>query len=231
MKPDRQPRFAGPPLLPLALVHLGLFIASIAFGAIARAPGFGNPYGDAEALRQFFANNPEALRVGAFFFFASSIPLGIFAATVVSRLRFLGVRVAGTYIAQFGGFAATSALAISALSSWVLSVPEASASLAATRVLHFLTFLFGGVGFATAFGLLVAGVSVPGLFFRLVPRWLAWFGLVIAVAGELSALSLIFLPATLVLPITRFGGFIWLIAVGALLPKTVPSQEALDSTA
>jgi hypothetical protein len=50
---------------------------------------------------------------------------------------------------------------------------------------------------------------------------LVWFGLLIAIAGELSALSLIALPMTFAIPITRFGGFIWLIAAGALMPKTV----------
>lgn len=222
MKLDRQqPSHAGPPLLLLALVHLGLFIAALVLGPMSRAPGFGNPYGPAEAAREFFANNPEAIRVGAFFFFGSAILLGLFTATIVSRLRFLGVRAAGSYIALYGGLAAASALSISPLSSWVLSVPEVSSSLAATRVLHFLTFLFGGVGFAAGFGILAAGVSVTSYFMRLLPRWLVWFGLVIAAAGELSTLSLIAYPATLAIPITRFGGFIWMIAVGISLPRTI----------
>jgi hypothetical protein len=148
-----------------------------------------------------------------------SFSLGLFTAVVVSRLRFLGVRAAGAHIALFGGLAAASALMLSALSSWVLSVAEVSTSLIAVRVLHFLTFLFGGVGFASGFGILAAGVSVTSYFSRLLPRWVVWLGMLIAVAGELSTLSLIFLPATFAIPITRFGGFIWLIAVGAAMPK------------
>jgi hypothetical protein len=214
---------AGPSLLLPAIVHILLFVASVAALALL---GHGallalNPYGSAETAREFFARSPEAVRVSAFFFFGSAIPLGIYAATVVSRLRFLGVRAAGSYIALFGGFAAAGTLALAPLCLWVLSVPEVSASLPVTTTLHFLTFLLGGAAFSAGFGLLVAGVSVTSYFARLLPRWLVWFGLVVAVAGELSTFSLISLPMTFAIPVTRFGGFLWLIAVGAMLPKTV----------
>jgi hypothetical protein len=102
---------------------------------------------------------------------------------------------------------------------WILSVPEVSASLPVTRALHFMTFLYGGAAFSAGFGLLAAAVSVTSYFARLLPRWLVWFGLLIAVAGELATLSLIALPMTLAIPVTRFGGFLWLIAVGAWMPK------------
>jgi hypothetical protein len=218
--------FAGPPLLPVAIVHTLLFAASLVAGALLmHGPAFVNPYGDAEASRRFFADNPQALRVAAFFFFGSSVPLGIYSATVVSRLRFLGVRAAGSYIALFGGLMASGAIAISGLCSWILSVPEVSASLPVSRMLHFLSFHFGGVAFAVAFGLLAAGVSVTAFFSRLLPRWLVGFGLLIALAGELSTLSLIAYPATIAIPVTRFGGFIWLIAVAATLPATLRAHS------
>jgi len=153
------------------------------------------------------------------------VPLGIYAATGVSRLRFLGVRAAGSYIALFGGSVGSIALAISGLSGWVLSVPEVSGSLAATRVLHFMTVLFGGVFFAVTFGLLAAGVSVTGHFFHPLPRWLVWFGILIAAAGELASLSLLTLPAAALIPIVRVCGLVWPIAVGATLPKTVRTRE------
>lgn len=108
-------------------------------------------------------------------------------------------------------------------------MPEACASLAVTRVLDFLSFLFGGVAFSASFGILVAGIAITSYFYRLLPRWLVWFGLLIAVAGELSTFSLIILPMEFAIPITRFGGFFWLIAVGAVLPKTTDKQEMAQS--
>jgi hypothetical protein len=222
----------GPSLLALALVYTLLVAASIISGLLLKhGVAVVNPYSSGEESRRFFAENPTALRVAAFFSFGSSVPLGIYAATVVSRLRFLGVRAAGSYIALFGGFAASFALTVSALCAWVLAVPEVSASLAASRVLHFMTLLFGGVSFAVAFGLLAAGVSITSYFFRLLPRWLVWFGILIAAAGELSSLSLLTLWAAPMIPIVRFAGFIWLIAVGATLPKTVDATAPSISDA
>ncbi|HEX4810394.1 MAG TPA: hypothetical protein VH325_15765 [Bryobacteraceae bacterium] len=223
---ERSPRFAGPPLLSLAVVHVLLFVASQAVGIILRhGPSYANPYGPIEDARRFFTANPEALRWSAFFFFGSAVPLGLYTATIVSRLRFLGVRAAGTNIALFGGFTAAIAVGVSALCSWVLSVPEVNSSLATLRLMHFLSFLAGGVSFAVGFGLLAAGVSVTSFFARLLPRWLVWFGLLIAAAGELSSISLVAYPMAFALPITRFGGFIWLIAVGALMAKTADRHD------
>ena len=224
-------KHAGPSLVALALVYLALFIASIVAGTTLRhgGPGYVNPCDTAEAVQAFFTRSPEATRAAAFFFFGSAIPLGIYAATVSSRLRFLGVRAAGTYIALFGGFAAAGTLLLSSLCAWVISVPEVYGSLPTVRAFYWLLFLLGGAAFAASLGLLIAGVAVTSMFARLLPKWLIWFGLVIAFAGELSTLSLIAYPATFLIPITRFGGFIWLIAAGAMLPKTVPAGDGAEN--
>ncbi len=223
---------AGPSLLALAMVHTLLFIASVStlvwlsHGSARSGMLALNPYGSADLARAFFAENPNAIRIGAFFFLGSAIPLAIYTATIVNRLRFFGVRAAGSYIALVGGLATSLALGAAALCLWILSVPEICASLPVTRALHFMTFLCGGAAFSAGFGLLVAGVSVTSYFARLMPRWLVWFGLLIAAAGELSTLSLVALPMTLAIPITRFGGFIWLIAVGVLMPKQLLDKKS-----
>ena len=103
---------AGPSLLTLAIVYTLLVAASIISGLLLKhGLAVINPYSPAEEARRFFSENPLALRVSSFFLFGSSVPLGIYAATVVSRLRFLGVRAAGAYIALGGGFAASGSLA------------------------------------------------------------------------------------------------------------------------
>jgi hypothetical protein len=224
---DQTRSHPGPSLLGLAIVYFALVGASVISGLLLKnGPAVVNPYGPAEDARRFFVNNPVALRVAAFFSFGSSIPLGIYVATVVSRLRFLGVRAAGADIALFGGFTASLSLVISALCAWVLSVPEVSASLAATRLLHFMTLLFGGVGFAVAFGLLAAGISITSYFHRLLPRWIVWFGIFIAAVGEFSSLSLLVLWAAPAIPLVRVAGFVWLIAAGATLPKAASAISA-----
>jgi hypothetical protein len=84
-----------------------------------------------------------------------------------------------------------------------------------------LTFATGGPGFVAFLGLLFAGVSVPMLLLR-IAQPLAIAGLVLAVVAELSTLTLLSLNAAPTLPIARFGGLIWLIAVSLLLPVNRP---------
>ena len=102
------------------------------------------------------------MRVQAFAVFGSAIPLGIYAATVVSRLNYLGVRAAGATIALFGGFGASFILAISGMVQWVLSRHNIGANGPATLSWQDLAFMTGGPGCASMLGLLIAGVSAPG---------------------------------------------------------------------
>jgi hypothetical protein len=211
----------GPHLLLLATVYLLLAIGGIAIaGALRHGAGYANPFGPIQAIQQFLASSPLSVKVAGMFLFASAIPLGIFTGTVVSQLRFLGVRAAGTYIALFGGLMASGSLVLSGLFTWTLSLPEVAAAAGTTRAIHFLAFLFGGVTFAVGFGLLAAGVSITSAFARKLPRWIVVLGLVIAIAGEFSTFSLIAYPFNFLIPIARFGGFVWLLAVGATLQRT-----------
>jgi hypothetical protein len=177
-------------------------------------------------LRSFFAKNPTAVRVSNFFLFGSAVPFGIFAVTIVSRLRYMGVRAAGTNIALLGGLTATLALLLSGVTAWVLSVPEVSASAQVVKAVDFLSFLLGGVVFAVGFGLLAAGVSVTSYFMRLFPRWLVALGMVLAITGELSWFSLIAYPANFFIPITRFVGFIWMVCIAVALTKNRKVAQA-----
>ena len=70
------------------------------------------------------------------------------------------------------------------------------------------------------FGLLAAGVSVTSYFSRLLPRWLVVLGMVVAIAGEFSSLSLVVYPANFLIPITRYLGFIWLILAAVKLTNS-----------
>jgi hypothetical protein len=210
----------GPSLLLLILVYCAFLAAGLIVPSVLRhGAGYVNPYEPVERIRDFFAASPAAVKISGFFIFGSAIPLGLYTATVVSRLGFLGVRAAGTYITLFGGFMAAGALAVCGLFVWILSLPAVSASLSVVQAMNFLSFLFGGMVFAVGSGLLIAGISVTGGLSKLLPRSVALIGLLLALAGELSSLSLLTYPATVLLPITRFGGLLWLIAAAALLPK------------
>lgn len=183
-------------------------------------PHFPGPWESAETITTYFQTQPRDVLWCAFLQFGAAIPLGLFTAVVVSRLRFPGVRAAGVHIALFGGLMTAFDVAFSSLVLWVMAYPGIAHDPAVLRALYYLTYAVGGVGYSVPLGLLMAGVSISAGLTRLLPRWIAVLGVVLAVCGELSWLNLIF-PLFLI-PLTRFPGFVWMIAAGIALPNTVP---------
>ncbi len=215
------PSHRGPSLGALSIVFVTLFMASlVAAGVMTGGARFPRPFDPVELAHDYFTQHADAVRMAAFLQFGSAIPLGLFTAAITSRLRFLGMTVAGVDIALFGGFASSFLLALSALTGWVLSQPGVAADAGALRALQLLGFATGGVGHVVTLGLLLAGVSVPSAFARLLPRWLVWLGLILAAIAELSTLSLILPMAAILLPLARFPAFIWLVGAGFSMPNS-----------
>lgn len=213
------PPHQSPPLGILAVVFTVLFCAGLYpvtyFGG---KPVFPLPWAPAPAIQAFFGQRHAAALLCAFLHFGAAIPLGIFTAAAVSRLKFFGVRAAGADIALFGGFATAILMMGSSAVLWTTTIPGVASDPALAQALHFLNFALGGPGYSVPLGLFMAGISVPLLFRRLTPRWIPVLGLVLAACGELSWLTIEFRAALPLIPITRFAGFAWLIAVGFALP-------------
>jgi hypothetical protein len=210
----------SPPLGILAIVFTTLFLASMATNAIMTGGvSYPVPYNPVQQIQDYYTRFPDVMRVVSFLQFGASIPLGLFTATIVSRLLFHRVNAAGVHIALFGGIAASVFLGVSSLATWMLSQPGVAIEKGAMRAVELLAFATGGFGNVAALGLLLAGVSVPSLFLRLMPRWACWFGLIIAAIAELSTLSMVFPAASLLLPLARFPSFVWLIVAGFTIPK------------
>src|SRR3954451_11532301 len=91
-----------------------------------------------------------------------------------------------------------------ALLSLVLLVAGLIAPL--VRALQDLAFLTGGAAHVAFLGLLIAGVAVSGRRTRLLRRHVTVSGLVIAAVAMLSAVSLIWHQAAILLPVARFRG-------------------------
>lgn len=212
-------RHASPPLGILAIVYTLLFNAGLYFViSFTGGPHFPGPWESGDTIVAYFQEHASAALWCAFLQFGAAIPLGIFTASVVSRLQFLGVRAAGGFIALFGGLMTAFDIAACALIMWVMAYPGIAQDPAILRALYYLAFAFGGVGFSVPLGLLIAGICIPAAFMRLLPRWQVVLGLVLAVIGESSWLTLIIPKALPLIPLTRFPGFIWLIVAGFTLP-------------
>jgi hypothetical protein len=224
-----QAHHPSPPPGLLAIVFTALFCSALlpvtTFGGTPHFPG---PWESPQTIATFFQLRTQAARLCAFLQFGSAIPLGIFTATIYSRLNFLGVRAAGATIALCGGFAATASVASCALVLWTMTRPGIPQDPSLTHALYLLSYALGGPGYSVPLGLLMAGVSIPVLAYRLAPRWIPILGLILAAAGFLSWLNLEFASAVVLIPLTRFPGFLWMIAIGFALPASKPALRPQD---
>jgi hypothetical protein len=213
----RRPQQGGPPLVVLAVIVVALFAGGLAIGAaLAGVPPF--PFRSTPTIQDFFRAHPGAVQAAAVGIFGSSVPLAIYAATASARLRQLGVTAPGATIALAGGILSAAALGLAGLLIWTLSRPAVTVDPVLVRALYFLVYLTGGPAHVVGLGLLVAGIAVPSLILGLLPKRVAWAGLVIAVVAELSALVLIWPGLSVLLPIGRVPALVWLVVAGALLP-------------
>ncbi|PIB80259.1 hypothetical protein [Mycobacterium celatum] len=207
-----------PPLALWAAICIGLLLGAVAIGVVLGGV-MPLPYGPAAPVEQYVAEQPAAVQVIAVGVFASAVPLAVYAATAGARLRELGAAVPGA-IALTGGTLATGTLGLTGLVGWVLSRPGGGAAAALVRVLYYLAFLTGGPAHIVALGLLVAGMSVPGVTLGLLPRPLAYCGVAVAVLAGLTTLVLIWPILGVMLPIARVSALAWLLVAGARLGRS-----------
>jgi hypothetical protein len=125
----------------------------------------------------------------------------------------------GPYIALFGGLIAAANIFFSSLFLWVMAYPDVAQDTSIIRVLYYVVYAIGGVGYSLPLGIFFAGVSITAYFTKLLPKWLVYWGFALALCGLLSSLSLLSLNLLFFIPLTRFIGFSWLIIAGFKLPS------------
>src|SRR5260370_12607826 len=113
-KTVNEARHRGPNLGAVGVIYTSLFLASLIVPAIMTKGGhIPSPFASPDLAQAFFYGHADAVRIGAFLQFGAAIPLGIFTATAVSRLQFLGMNVAGAFIPFFASIPPSSLTAIS----------------------------------------------------------------------------------------------------------------------
>lgn len=210
-------RYIGPPPFLPAIIYHVLFVASIVIGSVAGI--FGRPNTAAADLSQALTDHAGTARAAGLLQTASGVLLGIFTAAVVSAVRSRVPRVAGLDIARFGGYGAALMLILSGLSLWsAAELADGAGSVpSAVKALSLLSFATGGPACVALSGLLIAGLAVPLGASRLIPAWAALLGVILAVVAQFSLLSLVVDGLQPLLPIARFPGAVWLLAVAAIL--------------
>ena len=220
----------GPPLVLLALVSSVLVAAGAIAGAATAGALAPSAWSSSAAVVGFVRAHPEALRVTAVLWFGSAVPLAIYAATAHARLRNLGVRAPGATIALAGGVLGATAWLLAGTLGWVLARPEVAGNASVVRALTDAAYALGGPATLAGLGLLVAGMAVPALFGRLLPRPVAGAGLVLAASAEVASIVLLVTgawPLRWVLHGLVLG---WLVVAGALLPASRATQAAPEVT-
>jgi hypothetical protein len=204
----------GPPLIAPVLAYGALMVAAVILSA--RSP---QPSASAGSVLAYDRAHHDALELAGCLGFAAALPLAIWTATAYRRLRTsLGVTAPGAVIGLAGGLLAAASLAVTGLVNWTSSQTATSGDPAVARALADLSFATGSAGFVAPLGLLVAGIAVPGLILHLLPKPLAWAGLVIAAVSAASTFALLTSALDVAFPIGRFLGLLWLIAVSITLP-------------
>jgi hypothetical protein len=211
---------AGRSAVLFAVLHAVFFIGSLIVVPIL-APGakIPNPFGPADASRNFFLNNTEAIRVSAFLQLASAVSLAALGATISSVYKAgRGTSVASA-LTLLGSIGAAILLAMAALCSWALASPGAVDPGSTFHVLQFLPFLMGGPGWAGFFALFLAGIALGAV--SVLPTWAVWAGYFLSFVSALATLVMLTISAAVCLPIGRFLGFFWLIFAAIYVNRSV----------
>jgi len=216
-------RHASPNLGMVAVIYVLLKIASVApVSAFASKPPYfpalNSPSGE---VSSYFSTHGFPVLLCAFLQVGAAIPFAIFGAAIASRLRFLGANAAGADIALFGGLMAAVDELFSGAVIAAMAQPLVAQEAGLLQAFHYLAVALGGPGFTMPFGLLMAAVSISAGSMKIVPRWVVGLGLLLALVGELSWLSMVVPRAGILIPLARWPGFIWLIAAGFTMPKQI----------
>lgn len=175
---------------------------------------FPTPYDPVEKAQQYYTDFADIARINSFFIFWSALPLGIFTALATGRLKTLNISARGVGIAAFGGYSAAIFIGFSGLCTWILSQPGIASDPGITRGIQLLGFAAGGTGNVTTAGLLMAGISVTAGLAKQVSKWIMSSGLILAAISVVSMINMIIPQASVLLPVGRFLGMIWLITAG-----------------
>jgi hypothetical protein len=210
-----------------AVLHLASIFLVSNFNPFLR-PSFPAPGAAASTIVAFFRMHPDLVRTATFFQFGAGIALGIFAVGVGSHLRGLRASAVWVSIALFSGLMTAFDIAAASHILWAMTWPGIAQNTQLTLAFYYLQYAFGGPGFSMPMGLFVAGVSILANSMKLLPKWIIWSGFLIAVLGVMSCLNIL-LPVTnpipLLIPLTRFPAFVWLIAAGFALSKSSSSSN------
>ena len=201
------------------------FIASLVLvGVLASAPLPLPDAPNADVVR-FYEGSRVAALASSSLQALSAVSLYVFAACVAAFVRVTtSENGALARLTLGGGILAAGFLLLSVLIQWVLALIVTGGELGLVGTLRDLSFLAGGPAHVPLLGLFVGVASIATLRAKALPRWIPWLGIVAAVLSIVSLASLVFFPASVLIPLGRLLAFVWSVAVGILLVRSRPHE-------
>jgi len=200
------------------VLFAAFFIVGLVLGGVLASSPFPLPGATAAEVARYFTESGTAVLASGLFQILSAISLFVFAAPVATLVRRTeGGAGALPGLTLGGGALAAVFLLVSALLGWVLALTAGGLGLELVDTLRNLNFLTGGTLHVASLGLFVGAASISTLNARALPRWILWLGLAAAALSILSLASLLFFPASILIPLGRLLAFVWCIAMGIVL--------------
>ncbi|WP_123788566.1 hypothetical protein [Phytoactinopolyspora halophila] len=210
----------GPSLVAPAVTFVASFVASLILGPILGAGAAPSPFSDADAARDYFADNPTVSQITGLVQFGAAIALGVFTAASLSRMRQLVPNTSAPAIGAVGGSLSAIFLAINGVLQWVLGQADITHDEALVQALHHLYFGAGGPAHVGTLGLLVAGIAWMAISAGALPRWLSVVGVVIASISVVSLITFLTSGAAPLVAIGRFTAMIWIVVTAVLVSRS-----------
>src|SRR5215211_6947374 len=208
------------------VLFAAVFVISLVVVGVLGAGPPPSPWASKAAFEDFASGIGDAAPAASMLQAVSALALLVFVPYVVGYVRRNADDDALARLTQVAGTLAVAFLLFSALTTWVVGRPNTMESLQVTRAFQDLAWVTGAAGHVVPLGVFVGVASLVAQRTKTLPSWLAWLGLVSGAASVLSVLSVLGAALTPLLPLGRFTGFVWIVAVSIVLARAAAPVAA-----
>jgi hypothetical protein len=198
------------------VLYVLFFVASLVVAGVLGPSGTVTPYSSDAEVQAYRLKDPAALenlfRTLGLLQALSALALLAFVPCLTGFVRRYGSDARAGLVRALATVAG-ALLLLSASTSWVLAQIGAKAELSTYRAVSDLSFITGAGPAVATLGAAVFLVAATGRTGHALPAWLTWSGMVIGAAGVLSMSSLVAAGGSVFIPIGRFLGFAWFVAL------------------
>ncbi|WNM35787.1 hypothetical protein RKE30_38250 [Streptomyces sp. Li-HN-5-11] len=202
------------------VLYVLFFVAGLVVASVLGPSGTVTPYSSDAEVQAYRLKDPATLenllRTLGLLQGLSALALLAFVPSLTGFVRRYGSDARAGMVRALATVAG-ALLLLSASTSWVLAQVGSTAELSTYRAVSDLSFITGAAPAISTLGVAVFLIAATGRASHALPAWITWSGTVIGVASVLSMSSLTAAGGSVFIPIGRFLGFAWFVALSVLL--------------